>query len=480
MVSHTIEADVVVVGAGPAGMAAAAAARTAGAEVVLVEALDVIGGNAIWSTGYIAFVDSDMQRNAGISDSADDFLRDAEDAADLFRSRYGVFLDTRLVRLFAEESRETYRDLIRRGARLERFIPRPRQHRIDRMIALDDASKIASYYADDLSSPGVTTLLKTRAERLIRDGDSVVGLLATTDAAEDPVRIIARQGVILTSGGYQANPALRARYQPGYQATRPYLGVDTGRGDAHLLAQSVGADLINMTIIPPVVIVASAMVEEMIAVNVHGDRFHDEAGPYEYRIDEATAQPDELAFYIWDAETSARKAMYVEQMPDEVHTADTLEQLAALIHVDPDGLVRSVAQWNTFLASEASTDAATGRVSFANDRHGIASGPFSASRMVVGCSFISGGMTVTASMQVVDVFGDAIPGLFAAGDCVGGFNPCIDLGGIHLGGGLTLGRVAGRSAATGDLAPPHTQSPFGQYLPSRLGAPMEIVHVENA
>jgi succinate dehydrogenase/fumarate reductase flavoprotein subunit len=69
--------------------------------------------------------------------------------------------------------------------------------------------------------------------------------------------------------------------------------------------------------------------------------------------------------------------------------------------------------------------------------------------MVEGVNFPWGGFRTTAGMQVVDVFGNAIPGLYAAGDCAGGLNACADLGGVHLGGGFTLGRVAGLSAAGG-------------------------------
>ena len=69
--------------------------------------------------------------------------------------------------------------------------------------------------------------------------------------------------------------------------------------------------------------------------------------------------------------------------------------------------------------------------------------------MVVGINFPAGGFRVNADMQVLDVFGDPIVGLYAVGDCVGGVSPAIGLGGVKITAALTLGRIAGRVAANG-------------------------------
>ena len=106
------------------------------------------------------------------------------------------------------------------------------------------------------------------------------------------------RGVVLATGGYQSNPRLRQRYQPEFVARAPYLGVDTCRGDGHLMGQAVGGDLINMTFVPPLVIVSSSVVEDAIAVNAAGERFHDEAGPYEERVERLHAQPGRRARYV--------------------------------------------------------------------------------------------------------------------------------------------------------------------------------------
>lgn len=127
-----VAADVVVIGTGPGGMAAVAAAIAEGAEVIAVETMDHIGGNAVWSTGYLAFVGSQMQLDAGIEDQEETFVADARAVVEQAEGQFGIEWDEELVRLFARESAETYRLLTERGVCFSRFIPRPRQHTVDR------------------------------------------------------------------------------------------------------------------------------------------------------------------------------------------------------------------------------------------------------------------------------------------------------------------------------------------------------------
>jgi succinate dehydrogenase/fumarate reductase flavoprotein subunit len=469
------DADVVVIGCGPAGMAAVAAAADRGVEVLALEAGDQIGGNVSWSTGYVAFVDTEMQRRAGIADSEELFMEDAARIVDMARDRYGVVWDEELTRVFARESSVTYRELSDRGVLFTRFIPRPKQHRVDRMAAVDDPAVLAHAFARDFDRPNVRIAYGITARRLVTEGGAVVGVMAE-DRDDQELVVRARRAVVLAAGGYQANPELRQRYQPEFLARGPYLGIDTCRGDGHLMAQAVGGDLINMTFVPPLAMVSSALVEDSIAINRVGQRFHDEAGPYEERVDALAAQPDRWAAYLFDAVVAERRGALIAQMPAPVVSGDTLTALADELGVPADELERTVRRWNALVESEADRDPATGRVVLPADRGGIRTPPYSATRMAIGVNFPSGGLVVTTSMQAVDVFGTPIPGLYAAGDCVGGFNPVADLGGIHIGGGFTFGRIAGRSAALGESTPPHGRtSPFGAFLPSPVSARLEIV-----
>lgn len=476
-------ADVVVLGTGPAGMAAVSAVTAAGVDVVVVEPMQHIGGNAVWSTGYLAFVGSAMQAEQGIVDDVETFVRDARHMVELAQDSFGIVWDEDIVRLYATESAETYRIITERGVRFTRFIPRPRQHTVDRMAAIEDTWMLARAFQPDFELPNVTALYGHLGRRLVVEDGRVTGVVvAPADATGDgsaEFTVTARNAVVLAAGGYQSNPELRLRYQPEFVAKGPYLGIDTCRGDGHLMGQAVGGDLVNMTFVPPLVIVSSSVVEDAIAVNAAGERFHDEAGPYEERVARMHEQPQRRAYYVMDAAVAQEKATLLSQMPEPSVVADNLPQLAALLGVPADALVATVERWNAFLDTDATVDPDFGRVVLPPQRRRCATGPFTAVPMVEGINFCSGGFTTTTDMQVVDVFGAPIPGLFAAGDCAGGLNAVADLGGIHICGGLTLGRVAGRAAARGADDRTRRAGVQGAGLPSMLDTRIALVRLEN-
>src|ERR1700749_696999 len=351
-----VAADVVVVGTGPGGMGAVAAAVAEGAEVIVVETMDHIGGNAVWSTGYLAFVGSQMQLDADIADDEEIFVADARKMVEQAEDQFGVEWDEDLVRLFARESAETYRLLTERGVRFSRFIPRPKQHTVDRMAAVEDTWMLGRAFEPDFASPRVRTLYGTLADRLITADGRGTGVRAHRVADGEQIEVQARRGVVLATGGYQSNPELRLRFQPGFVARVPYLGIRPCRGDGHLMGQAVGGDLINMTFVPPLVIVSSSVVEDAIAVNQAGVRFHDDGGPYEERVELMRAQPGRRAWYVVDAVVAREKAVLIGQMPEARVPAPSLGELAGLIGVPADALERTVADWNEFLASGADQD----------------------------------------------------------------------------------------------------------------------------
>ena len=466
MTAANDRADVVVVGGGPGGCAAALEGARAGASVILLEALNSVGGNAARSTGYMAFADFEAQHSAGIVDSPEDYLADMVAEAALQEERYGVLFDTELARLYAEQSADAYRFLVDLGFRFGRFVPRPRQHTIDRMMDVADVATFRSLFAAALTEAGVDVRHGVRARRLTTRSGRVTGVVAEPHGGAAPAETIeARGGVVLAAGGYQANHALRARYQPDYMARTPYLGVDSDQGDGHLMGQAVGGDLINMTMIPPLVMVASALVEDSIAVDPGGRRFHDEAGPYDERVAALEQVADRRAHYVFDDRVRALRHDLIEQMPRPAVSAPSLTELAALIGCPPGTLADTVEGWNETVTSGAAQDPAFGRVVFGKPRLPISQPPYWASPMIVGVNFPAGGFRVSLDCEVFDVFGDVIPGLFAVGDCVGGIAPAIGLGGVKISSAVTLGRIAGRVAAGGEritaaAATPTVQAPL--------------------
>ncbi len=440
--SETIS-DVVVVGAGPGGLAAALEAARNSASVSLLEADSVLGGNAARSTGYIAFQDFAMQHEKGIVDSVENFMSDMQDEINRQSRRYGIIFDTELATVFAEESSNTYDFLCDIGFTFNRFLPRPEQHRTDRMVDVSSTSMFRDLFEKPLLENGVTIHRNTRALQLHTDEGAVRGVIT------DKEIFYASKGVVLATGGYQANFALRQRYQPEEAATTPYLGTKYDVGDGHLMGQAVGGDLINMTMIPELIMVGSAFVEDSIAINNQGERFHDEAGPYDKRVAALRNQPESQAWYIYDDPVATEKDALIAEMPSEAISAETVDQLAQKIGCEPAALHRTLSRWNETVESGTSIDPDYGRVIFPDPRRAIAEPPLYAVPMHIGINFPAGGFRTTKQANVINVFGQPIPGLYAVGDCAGGINPTIGLGGMRISAALTLGRIAGQAIAAG-------------------------------
>lgn len=437
-------ADVVVVGGGPGGLAAAVAAANAGRSVVVVEAAENIGGNALHSTGYLAMPGIPEQSALGIVDGPDQWLEDGLLEVERAREHYGMYFDEQLWSDYAANAPRVRDLLLRLGFELERLIPRPLQHRTPRMWALRDTAPFERGFRKELQRLGVDTLLSTRARRLCTDAGRVVGVQVESQGRSE--HIAARRGVVLAAGGYGGNHAFRERFQPKYLATTGHPGIDTCVGDAHLMGAAIGADLLNMTAIPPLISISSGLAEVVIAVNGYGRRFHDECGPYLSRVEALRAQPEQLGYFICDDTAARSRARLLAHMPD-VRTADDLATVARMIGCDEAELRATVDRWNAFLASGADRDPHTGRVVLPEGRRGIVTPPFRVMKMIIGVNFTCGGFKTDRRMAVLNVFDEPIPGLFAAGDCVASVNAAADLGGVHIMGALTLGLVAGASAA---------------------------------
>lgn len=464
--------DVVVIGTGPGGLASVASAVESGADVVAIEAYKDIGGNGTWSTGWVAFVDSALQRQQGIRDSVDLFMQDCEKLIEQSSKHFGLEWDPVLARQYAKESPQLYDILTKKGVKFPRLIKRPIQTSVPRLAAVESTQQFARAFEPDFAGPKVRTYMNSTAVRLITEGGQVKGVRVQPNDSKPAFNVFAKKGVILASGGYQANAALRRRYAPAHNDAW-YPGLPTCRGDGHVMGQAVGGELYNMTMIPGIVAIASALTDEAIAVNSKGHRFHDEAGPYQDRVEALKQEPDQLGHYIFDSGTATRQKHYANQLTNVVK-ADTLEELASLIKVPAEELVKTVKQWNDFIASGDKVEPLTKRVDFTT--HRIVEAPFYASKMIVGISLTCGGFRTTTSMQVVDVFGEPISGLFAVGDVAGGFTPTAEMGGTHLGGGFVHGWRAGKAAATGQLAKSHHTDGgvFNQHVPQKTNLELRI------
>ena len=453
-------ADIVVIGGGPAGMATALEASKNGASVLLLEADTLLGGNAARSTGYLAFQGFEMQHREGLDDNAEIFFKDMVNEIKRQEETYGIEFDAELAKVFAKESATTYDWLVELGFEFNRFLPRPLQHSVNRMVDVTDTSMFTKVFSDVLEKNDVDVRTSTRARRLLLEESCIVGVQTDKESFR------ANMGVVLAAGGYQANSSLRKKYQPEHMATTPYLGTHHDVGDGHIMGQEVGGELINMTMIPPLIMVGSALVEDSIAVNTLCRRFHDEAGPYDYRVQDLNKQPSKTAYYIYDNQTYLKKRQLINEMPQTPSSANSLMELAQTIGSDHKGLEEAVTRWNDFLTSSEKKDPDFGRVILPAERRAILEPPYFASKMITGINFPAGGFRVNADLQVLNVYGEPIPKLFAVGDCSGGLGPVIGMGGIRITPALTLGRVVGRKIATQKFECIPNSERLDEYIPS--------------
>jgi len=191
-----------------------------------------------------------------------------------------------------------------------------------------------------------------------------------------------------------------------------------------------------------------------IALNLAGQRFCRESDLYIDTCWAALAQRDGAFVQIYD---HAMRTAYADTMMGKVLTgfeemsAPTLAGLAEKLAphgYDPDGVVAAVARYNDGVAQGSDPDFdRTNLVGTSGERAPVAAGPFYAALCKAGTTHFNGGLTVDTDMRVRNVFGEPIPGLYAAGETTGGFHGAGYMSGTFVGMALIFGRVAGRVAA---------------------------------
>ncbi|WP_016746254.1 FAD-dependent oxidoreductase [Rhizorhabdus wittichii] len=456
------DCDVLVVGGGGAGMAAAIEAADAGASVVVLEAGPRPGGSTALSGGVFYAAGTSIQRAAGVEDDVERMYR-------YYMTINRWNLEPWLIRRFCEQSAPTLEWLIGlgvdipvEGLYLSGVDDAPRGHH-------SHGSGIAlfEHLLGAASSRGVAIHPNVRVEGLLVEDGRIAGIAA--QGAE-----MRAGAVVLATGGYGANRAMLAELNPEIAAQDErwsfYFGSQTSRGDGIRMAREAGAAVVGKG---RLLVNASPGFSRDVAdfhppwlvfVNRDGQRFMDETWPYciaGHRIEE---QPGRLCFAIFDEPTRAASpsrhpfadklgvgdfAYSGDRLAEEaakgrVLTADTLDELAAKAGIDPVGLAGSVAAYN------ADVRAGGDRQFFkAGALTTIETAPFYAAE-VHAASFgaTSAGVRIDPDARVLGPDAHPIAGLYAAGETAGGV-----LGERYVGGGnyisnaLIFGRIAGQGAA---------------------------------
>lgn len=540
--SETIDTDVIVLGTGAAGMAAALAARESGADVLLVERFGRIGGTSAISGGVIWVADNPWMRAAGMADSKDDALA-------YFRSLdHGDLVDETL-EAFVGTGPEALAFLAEIGALKVAVLPGYPDYYLDRPGAKPQGSRALDHdlfalgelgewadriYAIEEPKPlmlretplgGATEMVapevlgQRMAERLCGFGQAMVarllkacldrriepllgvttqqllredGRIAGVEAERDgkPLTLRARQGVIVATGGFEWDAEMRQAFLRG-PADAP-ASPPTARGEGLALAMAAGAKLGNMTsawwaptLVTPdapwpggeqraQIVLIERTVPHSLMVNRFGERFCNEAANYSalggvfHQFDPTSYDYRNLpAWLVFDAQFAERyplgTRMPGQPLPDWVASADTIEELAVTIGLDPAALANTVARFNTHAEAGHDPDFCRGTSAYDHfygdrSRSGtavtlgpVSQGPFHAVEIRAGLLGTNGGPRTDGSGRILGHDGAPIPGLYGAGNAI-----ACPTGGIYAGAGgtlgpaLTYGYIAGRSAARRD------------------------------
>jgi len=448
------EADVVVVGAGGAGLCASIQAADAGASVIALEktSTPLSSSTAICSASF-GVCQNELQKAEGIIDSPDIFYED------IMRTG-GYVNDPDLVRLYVDNCLDTYNWLLSLGWVEVGQLSQPAGASVLRNVSMAPPADFVNLLTEVAEAKGVRILLNTSGERLVADyEDQVLGVkvLDTESGTERFVR--AKKAVVISSGGFGRDAALLEQCHQGLSKTFAAAGPEI-KGDGIRMGWSLGSGIRDMIYTKPtfgthvsgmttgVRVSVNAFHKGAIIVNREGKRFVDESLSYKESGIAALAQTDGVGFQILD------QRMYDAANPKASATelfvqANTIEDLASDIGIPPETLKETVDSYNGYV--DVGLDREFGRTELA--KFGgkpfvkIDTPPFYAYESVGAVLGTYCGLTANKDLQVVDVYGEVIPRLYAAGEVVGGLEGAGYISGTALGNALVFGRIAGKNAA---------------------------------
>ena len=441
----TVETDIVIIGAGGAGMAAAIMAHQAGMNFVILEKMPYVGGNTTKATGGMNAAETHYQKEQGIEDSKALF------AADTMKGGHAKN-DPLLVATLANSSAEAIEWLDSIGADLPK-ISFSGGASVNRIHAPADGSGVGNYLVDRFSAKlaelGVPVMLNTKATELLADTEGkICGVKAE---GPDAFYTFSCKAVILASGGFGANEDMYTQYRPDLKGTVT-TNAPGATGDGIVMAQALGADLVDIGEIqlhPTVEQTTSMLITESvrgdgaILVNQAGVRFTNELLTRDAVSAAELAQEGQYAYILFDQNLRDHlKAIEKYVKADLTKQADTIEGLAEQLGIDPATLAKTLADWNEIVKNQRDTE--FGRTTGMNAD--LTTPPYYAIKIAPGIHHTMGGVKIDVAAQVINTEGKPIPGLFAAGEVTGGVHGGNRLGGNAVADIVIFGRIAAQSA----------------------------------
>ena len=490
----TVDADVVVVGAGGAGMTAAITAAAEGKSVVVLESQSMVGGNSVRATGGMNAAktvyqdENEFGESAGVEKTlktAAEKYADNETITALAKTvseqwaayqanPTGYFdsvelmeLDTmiggkgindpELVETLCANSADAIDWLDEHGITLHNVssFGGASVKRIHRPVNAEGKTvSVGSYMIpllqENCEKAGVKMMLDTTANEILTDANGAAVGVKATGASGETVTVNAK-AVVLATGGFGANLDMVVKYKPelkGFMTTNA-PGI---QGQGIEMAQAIGAATVDMDQIQIHTTVeanTAALITEglrgdgAILINEEGKRFIDEVGTRDVVSAAEIAQTGSYSWLVVDqAMVDASSVIQGYIKKGYTVTGATYEELGKAMGVDAAAFAETMEKWNGYV--EAKNDPDFGRTSFANP---LNTAPYYAVKVTAGVHHTMGGLKINANTEVLNEKGEVIPGLFAAGEVTGGVHGANRLGGNAVADFTVFGRIAGAAAS---------------------------------
>lgn len=501
-----LTADVIVIGAGGAGLAAASAAGEAGASVIIVEKAAAVGGNTILSGGIFNTADEEMQKQVEMTESTraellsyldykeEDFGDFAGTLTEL-KEQINAYVESGATHLF--DSPELHMIHTYTGSKrqaIDGSYIEPNYELINKLThsALDSwhwLKEIGTPTVDSLSigvgalwmrthsvdggadgalpliqtldatarKNGAEIMFNTEATDFIVEDGKVVGVNAVKS---DGTKVIlhANSGVVLASGGFAGNVEMVVEYNtywPDLTLEAKSDNTATATGDGIRMATAIGANTVGMgftQMLPTCAALdgqAGKGVGSQLYVNKEGTRYVNETSERDVLVKAAQAQTGGVFYGVGDAKMYNHRQQGEAKVADSVakgyaFVGNTLEEAAQKAGIDAEQLVKTVEAFNTYVENEKDPD--FGRYGFLGK---VEEAPFMIVAMAPALHHTMGGVEINVDTQVIDTNGNVIPGLYAAGEVCGGIHAGNRLGGNAITDIIVFGRIAGANAAAG-------------------------------
>lgn len=440
-------ADIVVVGAGAAGLAAAVTAKEAGANVIIMEKVGIPGGSTTRSGGKILAAGTDVQKNQGFDDNADLMFQY------LMSFDHDGLMNETLVKKFCDNSLENFNWLVERGTIIQDVeaihssITPWRVHN-----ALGGGGMTVGFGGqyivpldNEFETSGGKVIYNCEAKELLTENGTVVGVMG--ERKDGTTVTVNAKSVIICTGGYEHNEEMMARYASFLPDNSASACPKTNVGDGLVMAEKVGAQIFDSEGLQVSYRDGKTGVglfeESGLIVTDKGVRVSNE---YSYKEHVATGlaeAPSPYGYYIATSNDPNKTVQYAMTV-DSTYKASTLDELAEITGMDAETIKTTVARYNELCSKGVDED--FGKP--AEYMIPIEGDTYYAIKLEPGSCVNFGGLVINENAEVLDTNNQVIPGLYAAGEVAftGLFATEYPCCGMAIGSAIFYGRTAAQTA----------------------------------